>query len=164
VAVIKYLGSKKRLLPVLGELFTASGARTALDLFTGTTRVAQELKRRGGLVTAVDVSRYSEVFAQCWIETAAADVDTHELADALRHLASLPGTPGYFTDTFCVQSRYLQPKNGERVDAIRDALQRDYVDTQLFPTGSTRPRACRWRTSSNGRRGRPRTSSCAPRS
>ena len=32
-------------------MFTASGARTALDLFTGTTRVAQEFKRRGGLVT-----------------------------------------------------------------------------------------------------------------
>ena len=131
--MIKYLGSKKRLLPVLGDLFTASGARTALDLFTGTTRVAQELKRRGGLVTAVDVSRYSEVFAQCWIETAADDVDTHELADALHHLAALRGTPGYFTETFCVQSRYLQPKNGERVDAIRDALQREYSNTPLFP-------------------------------
>ena len=32
-------------------MFAASGARTALDLFTGTTRVAQEFKRRGGLVT-----------------------------------------------------------------------------------------------------------------
>ncbi|MFZ9775153.1 MAG: DNA adenine methylase, partial [Candidatus Nanopelagicaceae bacterium] len=38
--MIKYLGSKKRLLPVLGEIFSRSGAKTALDLFTGTTRVA----------------------------------------------------------------------------------------------------------------------------
>ncbi len=57
--MIKYLGSKRRLVPVLGEMFTASGARTALDLFTGTTRVAQELKQRGGIVTAVDTARYS---------------------------------------------------------------------------------------------------------
>ena len=131
--MIKYLGSKKRLLPVLGQLFTAAKAHSALDLFTGTTRVAQELKRRGGEVTAVDVARYSEVFAQCWIETAAADIDQSELLDALRHLTALPGQPGYFTETFCVQSRYLQPKNGERVDAIRDALERDYAGTAMYP-------------------------------
>ena len=39
--VIEYLGSKRRLVPVLGEIFTASGAEKALDLFTGATRVAQ---------------------------------------------------------------------------------------------------------------------------
>ena len=72
--VIKYLGSKRRLLPVLGDLFSRSRASTALDLFTGTTRVAQEFKRRGGTVTAVDCARYSEVFARCWIETSAADI------------------------------------------------------------------------------------------
>ena len=46
--MIKYLGSKRRLVPVLGQICAAScDARTALDLFTGTTRVAQEFKRRG---------------------------------------------------------------------------------------------------------------------
>jgi len=131
--MIKYLGSKRRLVPVLGELFAASGARTALDLFTGTTRVAQELKRRGAVVTAVDTARYAEVFAQCYIERSADEVDHRELAEALAHLASLPGTPGYFTDTFCVQSRFVQPFNGERVDAIRDAIEADYADSPLYP-------------------------------
>ena len=42
--MIKYIGSKRRLVPVLGELASAVGARRALDLFTGTTRVAQELQ------------------------------------------------------------------------------------------------------------------------
>ena len=58
--MIKYIGSKRRLVPVLGDMLTASGATTALDLFTGTTRVAQEFKRRGAHVTAVDIARYSE--------------------------------------------------------------------------------------------------------
>ena len=49
--MIKYLGSKRRLAPVLGEMASAIGARSALDLFSGTTRVAQELKRRGVWVT-----------------------------------------------------------------------------------------------------------------
>jgi len=131
--MIKYLGSKKRLVPVLGDLFAKSGAKTALDLFTGTTRVAQEFKRRGGVVTAVDLARYSKVFGHCWIATDANSVNQKELADALRHLASLPGEPGYFTDSFCVQSRFFQPKNGERVDAIRNVLEADYRDSPLFP-------------------------------
>ena len=38
--VIKYLGSKRRLVPVLAVLARASGARSALDLFTGTNPAA----------------------------------------------------------------------------------------------------------------------------
>jgi len=131
--MIKYIGSKRRLIPVLGDLFSKSGAKTTLDLFTGTTRVAQEFKRRGGLVTAVDLSRYSKVFADCWITTDSNSVDQRELSDALRHLSSIPGKPGYFTDTFCIQSRFFQPKNGERVDAIREVLEAEYRDSPLFP-------------------------------
>jgi adenine-specific DNA-methyltransferase len=131
--VIKYLGSKRRLVPVLGEMFTASGAVDALDLFTGTTRVAQEIKRRGGLVTALDSARYSEVFARCYVETDADRIDHDELAAALSRLDALDGRPGYFTETFCVASRYLQPANGERVDAIRDAIEAEFAGSPLYP-------------------------------
>ena len=51
--MIKYLGSKRTLVPVLGTLAAACGGRTAADLFTGTTRVAQEFKRRGMFVTTI---------------------------------------------------------------------------------------------------------------
>ena len=131
--MIKYIGSKRRLVPVLGELLAAAGAETALDLFTGTTRVAQEFKRRGLLTTSVDTARYSEIFAKCYIEIDAREVDQKALRDALDHLSSLPGTPGYFTETFCVASRYFQPFNGERVDAIRDVLESDYKGSDLYP-------------------------------
>ena len=63
----------------------------------------------------------------------AAFVDKDDLRDALRYLASLPGEPGYFTETFCVQSRYFQPFNGERVDAIRNALDQEFRDSPLLP-------------------------------
>jgi adenine-specific DNA-methyltransferase len=131
--MIKYIGSKRVLIPVLGDLLTLSGAETALDMFTGTTRVAQEFKRRGANVTAVDTARYSEVFAQCHIATDAAAVDKDDLRDALRYLANLPGAAGYFTDAFCVHSRYFQPFNGERVDAIRNALDREFKGSVLWP-------------------------------
>lgn len=131
--MIKYIGSKRRLVPVLTELFVRSGARTALDLFTGTTRVAQAFKSAGGLVTAVDSARYSEVFARTWIETDADTVDTTALGEAIDELSALPGDAGYVTDTFCVQSRFFQPHNGERIDAIRDAIARDHAGTALEP-------------------------------
>jgi adenine-specific DNA-methyltransferase len=131
--VIKYLGSKRRLVPVLGEMFAASGARSALDLFTGTTRVAQEFKVQGGVVTTVDTARYSEVFARCYIETDRDSVHRSALAEVIDRLNAVEGTPGYFTETFCTASRYLQPENGARVDAIRDLLDREYRDSPLFP-------------------------------
>jgi adenine-specific DNA-methyltransferase len=131
--VIKYLGSKRRLVPVLTELFERSGATTALDLFTGTTRVAQAFKSAGGRVTAVDSARYSEVFAKTWIETDADRVDPAGLRDAIAELNALPGEPGYVTDTFCVRSRFFQPFNGERIDAIREAIARDHAGGSLEP-------------------------------
>jgi adenine-specific DNA-methyltransferase len=124
--VIKYLGSKRVLIPVLGELMGASGATTALDLFTGTTRVAQEFCRRGAITTAVDTASYAEVLARCYVETDVADVDPGEVEDALTHLASLPPVDGYVTETFCRASRYFHPDNGQRIDAIRAGIEAHY--------------------------------------
>ncbi|MHB8330230.1 MAG: DNA adenine methylase [Acidimicrobiales bacterium] len=131
--MIKYLGSKRRLVPVLGALFERSGARTALDLFTGTTRVAQAFKARGAEVTAVDSTRFAAVMGACYVATDARLVDHGELGDAVARLNALPGTPGYVTETFCIRSRFFQPHNGERIDAVRDAIARDYAGTALEP-------------------------------
>lgn len=131
--VIKYLGSKRRLLPVLDGLFLRTGARRALDLFTGTTRVAQAFKRRGAVVTAVDSTRCAAVLASCYVATDARDVALVELGKILADLDSLPGSPGYVTETFCVRSRYFQPHNGARIDAIRAAIARDHAGSPLEP-------------------------------
>ena len=131
--MIKYIGSKRRLVPVLAEMFDRSGAKTALDLFTGTTRVAQAMKAQGAAVTAVDTARYSKVFADCWITTDGNSVNIAEVEGAIRHLNSLVGVDGYFTETFCVQSRFFQPNNGRRIDAIRDEIALSYAGTPLEP-------------------------------
>lgn len=131
--MIKYLGSKRRLVPALARICAAAEARTAVDLFTGTTRVAQAFKAQGAHVTAVDSARYSEVFARCYVATDATVVDKDALDDALAHLAALPPAPGYFTRTFCEQARFFQPANGARVDAVRDAIARDYAGSELEP-------------------------------
>jgi adenine-specific DNA-methyltransferase len=131
--VIKYLGSKRRLVPVLTRLCEAADARTAVDLFTGTTRVAQAFKRAGAHVTAVDTARYSEAFARTYVATDARDVDVVELAAVLDDLNARAGTPGYFTETFCERARFFQPANGARVDAVRDAIEREHAGSPLYP-------------------------------
>jgi adenine-specific DNA-methyltransferase len=131
--VIKYIGSKRRLVQAISALAAGCGATTAADLFTGTTRVAQELKRQGAFVTAVDTATYSEVLAQCYISTDAAAVDNAELADAVASLNSLGGRRGYFTEVFCERARYLRPENGARVDAIRDTIEERHRDSPLYP-------------------------------
>jgi adenine-specific DNA-methyltransferase len=124
--VIKYLGSKRSLVPALGDMAVAIGARTAVDVFTGTTRVAQEFKRCGLEVTAVDTATYSEVLSDCFIATDATAIDAAALDAALERLSALPGRRGYVTTIFCEQARFFQPRNGIRIDAIRDAIEADH--------------------------------------
>jgi adenine-specific DNA-methyltransferase len=119
--VIKYLGSKRRLVPRITALVRAvPGARRVLDLFTGTTRVAQGLKAAGFHVTANDLATYSEVLATAYVATDAAAV--RDLRPVLEHLNALPGVRGYVTRTFCEEARYFQPGNGMRIDAVRGAI------------------------------------------
>ena len=121
--MIKYLGSKRTLLPVILDAIRAAAphARTVIDLFSGTSRVGHALKAAGYRVLSNDHNAYAATLARCYVQADAGDV----LRDAdmlVRELNAIPGVPGYFTETFCVKSRFFQPKNGERIDAIREAI------------------------------------------
>jgi len=133
--VIKYLGSKRRLVPALTVLAEASGARTGLDLFSGTTRVSQAWKQLGMEVTAVDSARFAHVLGRCYVATdpVATPGLPEEVADAVERLNGLDGAAGYVTSTFCEESRYFRPENGARIDAVRAAIERDYAGTALWP-------------------------------
>ncbi|HEX4822046.1 MAG TPA: DNA adenine methylase [Acidimicrobiales bacterium] len=131
--MIKYLGSKRRLVPALAAIARAAEIRTAIDLFTGTTRVAQAFKRDGAQVTAVDSARYAATFARCYIETDAAAIDRAEVARVIDHLNQLPGRPGYVTEVFCERARFFQPANGARIDAVRDVIAADWTGSELEP-------------------------------
>jgi len=130
--LIKYLGSKRALLPVLEQLFVASRATTSLDLFTGTTRVAALMKQLGMHVSALDTASYSEVLAKTFIELDAREVDAPELGQEIAHLNQIAGKPGYFTKAFCEEARFFQAKNGERIDAIRETIETDYKQSWLY--------------------------------
>ncbi|MGH7731510.1 MAG: DNA adenine methylase [Candidatus Eiseniibacteriota bacterium] len=120
--MIKYLGSKRVLLPrILDEVAGLAGVRTVLDLFSGTSRVGHALKGRGYRVHANDHNAFAATLATAYVQA-----DRRRWLPPARRLIAelnaLPGRPGWFTETFCRRSRYLQPANGARVDAIRERI------------------------------------------
>ncbi|MCH2100315.1 MAG: DNA adenine methylase [Planctomycetes bacterium] len=130
--MIKYLGSKRTLLPWILETIEecAQGEKLhVLDLFSGTSRVGHALKAAGHRVTANDWNTYAATLARCYVQS---DVTRAAEAEALLlELASLPGRSGYFTETFCERARFFQPRNGARVDAIRDQIAAWDCDPEL---------------------------------
>ncbi len=130
--MIKYLGSKRLLIPALVDIVKGLGpeVRSVTDLFSGTSRVGHSLKKEGYTVMANDWTFYAQTLATCYVEADREDVerDAHLL---VAEFNSMRGSPGYFTETFCQLSRFFQPKNGERVDAIREEIRRKSLDPQL---------------------------------
>lgn len=122
--MIKYIGSKRVLLPAILRATTAlvGPGATVADLFSGTARVGHALKRAGYRVIANDHNAYAHALATCYVQ-ADAERWAARAEGILADLARLPARPGYFTATFCEAARFLQPHNGARVDAIREAIE-----------------------------------------
>lgn len=120
--MIKYLGSKRLLLPLIVDTVRALPAvRSVVDLFSGTARVGHALKAAGLRVLANDHNAYAATLARCYV---AADAERVR-ADAERLVAELdrlPGRPGWFTATYAERARYFRPENAARVEAIREAI------------------------------------------
>jgi adenine-specific DNA-methyltransferase len=121
--VIKYIGSKRALAPVIERLARRLPIRSAADLFAGTTRAGQAFRRAGCRVVSNDLATYSEALGHAYV-AAGDDLDRDRLRVELRRLDALPGAPGYVTRTFCEEARFFSPANGARIDAIRDAIDR----------------------------------------
>lgn len=128
--MIKYIGSKRTLVPAIVGLVANLPVRSVLDLFSGTARVGHALKRGGLRVTSNDHNAYAHTLATCYVQADIEDVrrDAERLIAAFN---ALPGKPGYFTRTFCEDSRFFQPKNGARIDAIRDAIDAKSLEPEL---------------------------------
>lgn len=129
--MVKYLGSKRLLLDDIAAIVASKpGVRRVLDLFSGTSRVGHRLKREGFHVIANDHNAYAHTLATCYVQA-----DRNLWADRAQtiidELNLLPGRAGYVTETFCEKARYFQPKNGERIDAIRSRIAELGADPEL---------------------------------
>ena len=121
--MIKYLGSKRRLVPVLSRLCLGWRAQTVLESLDRHHPRRGHLQARG---CAGHGGRHRAGTPRCscgltWPRTPRS-VDHAALTAAIEELNALPGEPGYFTETFCVRARFFQPENGACVDAVRAAL------------------------------------------
>lgn len=130
--MIKYLGSKRKLLPAIVDAVRAFGpdVSTVLDLFSGTSRVGHALKGGGYRVVANDHNAYAHALATCYVATDREDVE-REALQLIAEMNAFAGSPGWFTETFCERARYFQPKNGARIDRIRDEIERRALPVEL---------------------------------
>ncbi|MBM44605.1 MAG: DNA methyltransferase [Phycisphaerae bacterium] len=121
--MIKYLGSKRTLLPsILEQVDAVPNCSSVLDLFSGTSRVGHALKDAGYRVIANDHNAYAHTLATCYVQADRDDLlgDVQDLVDECN---AIVGRAGWFTKTFCQQSRFIHPRNGARIDSIREHLE-----------------------------------------
>lgn len=120
---VKYAGSKLKLIPYIVNAIGHKGFRTALDGFSGTTRVSQAFAQMGMSVTANDISEWSQVFATCYLKSTKGDAYYEKI---LRELNALPGVCGWFTENYGGGAedvkKPFQRHNTERLDAIRNRI------------------------------------------
>jgi adenine-specific DNA-methyltransferase len=129
--MIKYLGSKRAFVGAIVDVVRRVGGCTrVLDLFSGTSRVGHALKQAGFQVLCNDHNRYAHTLATCYVQ---ADRERWERPahQLIEELSRLRGAPGYFTETFCERARYFHPRNGERIDAIREAIACKSLEPEL---------------------------------
>lgn len=129
--MIKYLGSKKTLIPKITKVIKAlPDVRTVSDVFSGTSRVGHALKKNGYQVFSNDLNQYATIIARCYVQADSAGI-LESIKPLIQEFNQIKGEPGYFTKTFCEDSRFFQPKNGERVDAIRERIQTLSLEPEL---------------------------------
>jgi adenine-specific DNA-methyltransferase len=128
---VKYIGSKGALIGeiqnFIQEHLPTAAEKTLLDVFTGTTRVAQAFRAAGWKTSSSDLSWASEAYAHAFlIRTAASGSRIPQLIERLR---AVPPAADWITENYCdVVSaeggivKMWKPVNGKKADAIRNTI------------------------------------------
>ena len=97
---VRYLGSKNKLVPLITEVIEGLDLeeKTLIDVFTGTTRVAQAFKSLGYTVTTSDLSWASEAYSHAMVCNSG---DMSHLQPYVDKLNALAPSPGWLTDNYC---------------------------------------------------------------
>ena len=121
------MGSKKDLLGAIGEIVSKLGATTAIDVFSGTTRVAQYLRQMGLSVQTSDLSWATSVYAATYVHNRS-NAHLRGVIDLLNDVVPLEGwlTANYTgegpQEALRSDGRCFQRKNTMKADAARDAI------------------------------------------
>ena len=128
---IRYLGSKNKILPLIIDVIGNLTKRDnkVIDVFTGTTRVAQALKMHGYDVTTSDLSWASEAYSNAFICNNGSVAHLQKHIDALN---ALTPKADWLTNHYCdvaakadasVNIKVWKKKNGMKADAIREHIE-----------------------------------------
>lgn len=130
--MIKYLGSKKKLLPQIVEAIKKENPKTVIDLFSGTSRVGHALQNEGIKVISNDMNNYAHVIATTYVQADPASETAAKARTIIDQLNKIPAKKeaGWFTQTYCIDSMFFQEKNGLKIEAIREEIEK------LCPTRS----------------------------
>ncbi len=128
---IRYLGSKNKILPLITKVINGleRDDNKVIDVFTGTTRVAQALKQEGYEVITSDLSWASEAYSEAFICN---NGDVSHLEQYIDQLNLLTPCADWLTNHYCdvaakadssVNIKVWTPKNGAKADAIREEIE-----------------------------------------
>ena len=97
---IRYLGSKSKILSLITKVINDldKDDKRVIDVFTGTTRVAQALKQEGYEVITSDLSWASEVYSDTFICN---NGEVSYLQDYIDQLNLVPPKAGWLTKHYC---------------------------------------------------------------
>ena len=121
--VIKYIGSKRTLVPLIRRVAAAAAGRarpaTSSPARRGSARRSAAL---GLAVHSNDLATYSEALGHAYIVADGRVDRAAARRDAGRARGASRAEDGYFTEAFCRRARYFQPQNGapDRRDPRRD--------------------------------------------
>lgn len=133
---IQYLGSKRKIVDKIVEVANSVGTKTAIDVFTGTTRVAQALRQSGISTITSDLSAASKIYASTFNQ----QKDSSHLQPHIDLMNTMEGYRGWVTDNYSGgenwleprgYGRYIQPHNAMIVDQARDYIEALRNNTQI---------------------------------
>lgn len=130
---MKYIGNKTRLLSFIHDSLKSSNAPSSgvfIDIFSGTTSVAQYFKRCGYSVISNDFMTYSYVFQRAYIGVNKIPrfkgLGLKTIDEVLDALNSLNPKKGYVFENYAPSGsfgrQYFSDNNAMKIDAIRDKI------------------------------------------
>lgn len=134
---VKYIGSKaslvEKIFAFVQEHLPAGAPKRILDVFTGTTRVAQAFRSQGWTVTTSDLSWAAEAYSHAFVQRTAAS--GARVGALIQELRAVEPESGWITSTYCdvVTAdggvvKMWKPVNGQKADAMREKI-REWTET-----------------------------------
>ena len=115
---LRYMGSKKRLLPWIHQVLDTLDFESALDPFSGTGCVAYLMKSMGRRVIASDFLNFTSVVARATVENATERLDGRAIK---RLIDSAPNTHSFIAKTF--KGIFFTPADLRFLDRVSGNIQ-----------------------------------------